>query len=63
MKKNTDFTKCPFCKSVVEVDIDFAIKNGRIFCNACCKAFDIKVGEEEEDSKPKKKEVDDFDYW
>jgi len=38
---------CPYCKSIVEVNIDWAIRNGRVFCNSCCKAFDVRVGEEE----------------
>lgn len=48
-KKEYDFTKCPYCKSVVKIDIEFAIKNERVFCNSCCKAFDIKIGEEEDE--------------
>ena len=64
---NTEYTKCPFCKSVVKVDVKFAIKNGRIFCNSCCKAFDISIEEEEEvpvKEEPVKKPIrDDFDYW
>lgn len=40
-------TQCPYCKSVVLVNIKWAIQNGRVFCNSCCKAFDIHVGEEE----------------
>jgi uncharacterized Zn finger protein (UPF0148 family) len=50
----TQYTACPFCKSVVEVDINWAIRNGRIFCGSCCKSFDIRVGEETEDEPPKK---------
>lgn len=65
--RNIEYTKCPYCKSVVEVNIDFAIRNGRIFCNSCCKAFDIQVGEEEDDEVPtpvsKKEEVDDDGFW
>lgn len=62
--KNIEYTKCPYCKSVVEVNINFAIRNGRIFCNSCCKAFDIHVGEEEDEApKSKKEEVDEDGFW
>lgn len=49
-----EYTPCPFCKSIVEVNIDWAIRNGRIFCGGCCKSFDIRVGEETSDEPPKK---------
>lgn len=48
------YISCPFCKSTVEIDISWAIRNGRVFCGSCCKAFDIRVGEETEDEPPKK---------
>ena len=50
------YTGCPFCKQVVEVDISWAIRNERIFCGSCCKSFPIRVGEETEDEPPKKEE-------
>jgi len=50
----SQYMPCPFCKSVVEVNIDWAIRNGRVFCGGCCKSFDIRVGEEEDDEPPKK---------
>ena len=56
---NNNFTKCPFCDSLVEVDIPFARKNKRIFCGTCCKAFDIEV----EDEVPEKPIKDNYDYW
>lgn len=43
----TQPTQCPYCKSLVLVNIKWAETNGRVFCNTCCKAFDILVGEEE----------------
>ena len=54
MKKdsNIEYTKCPFCKSVVEVNVRFAKENGRIFCNSCCKAFDIMIEDDEPEEKP-----------
>jgi transcription elongation factor Elf1 len=62
--KNTEYVKCPFCKSVVEVDVAFAKKNGRVFCGACCKSFDIRIEEDDEPEEPVKKPIkDDFDYW
>ena len=45
----TQPTQCPFCKSIVLVNIRWAIQNGRVFCNSCCKSFDIHVGEEEDE--------------
>jgi uncharacterized Zn finger protein (UPF0148 family) len=39
---------CPFCKSIVEVDIQWAMKNGLVFCGTCCKSFPVKVYEQEE---------------
>jgi len=51
--KNID---CPYCNSNVEVDIDFAKKNGRIFCGGCCKSFEIKIEDDKDDKN--------FgDYW
>lgn len=49
-----EYTNCPFCRSTVEIDISWAIRNGRVFCGECCKAFDIRVGEETSDEPPKK---------
>lgn len=34
---------CPFCKYPVEVDMEWAARNGRVFCGTCCKAFDVNV--------------------
>ena len=48
------YISCPFCKSTVEIDISWAIRNGRVFCGSCCKSFDIRVGEETDDEPPKK---------
>lgn len=48
------YIPCPFCKSTVEINISWAIRNGRVFCGSCCKSFDIRVGEETEDEPPKK---------
>lgn len=63
---NTEYTPCPFCKSVVTIDVKFAKSNGRVFCGSCCKSFDIHIEEDEEEKKEEKafKSVrDDFDYW
>lgn len=38
--------QCPFCSAPVEIDIDWARKNGRIFCGGCCKAFDVTIQSE-----------------
>ena len=50
------YISCPFCKSTVEIDISWAIRNGRVFCGSCCKSFDIRVGEETDDDPPKREE-------
>lgn len=49
MKREMEYIKCPFCKSAVEIDVEFAAKNGRVFCNGCCKAFDVKIQKATED--------------
>jgi len=40
----------------MEIDLDFAIENGRVFCGTCCKAFEVdfekKKIEEDEDEIP-----------
>lgn len=41
--KETKIIECPFCKSDLEIDVEFAKKNGRVFCGSCCKAFEIKI--------------------
>jgi uncharacterized Zn finger protein (UPF0148 family) len=63
--KNTEYCKCPFCKSTVEIDVKFAAKNGRIFCGGCCKAFNIKIEEEvetEEEISVPNEESDSWDW-
>ena len=42
-------SSCPFCKSIVMIDIKWAIQNGRVFCGGCCKSFEVHIGEEEPD--------------
>lgn len=59
---NVEFTPCPICKSIVKIDVAWAKKNERVFCNSCGKAFDISIEDEEE--KPAKKEhKSDTSYW
>ena len=41
--------QCPFCGTTFKVDADWIVKNERVFCGTCCKAFDAKLEEE----KPK----------
>lgn len=62
---NIEFCRCPYCKSTVEVNVAWAKKNGKVFCNGCCKAFDLKIEEDEPDEKVSKSEKDgfNFDYW
>lgn len=39
---------CPYCKYPLKVDVEFAKKNGRVFCNTCCKSFEVVLEEEED---------------
>lgn len=55
MEREIKIIKCPYCQSDVEMDVEFAKKNGRIFCGGCCKAFDVQVREE----KPRRNTYDD----
>jgi transcription elongation factor Elf1 len=52
-EKEVKIMECPFCKSDLEIDIEFAKKNGRVFCGSCCKSFEVKIQE---------KSVRDRDY-
>lgn len=47
---------CPVCKYLIKVPIAWAIKNERIFCENCCKSFEIHVGEEENEPPVKQDE-------
>lgn len=61
---NIEHCRCPYCKSEVEINVAWAKKNGKVFCNACCKSFDLRIEEDEEpNEKVTKSEKDDFDYW
>lgn len=50
--KNIEYCKCPFCGYTVEIDVAWAKKNGRVFCGTCCKAFDLRIEEDDEDEIP-----------
>lgn len=54
----TQVMNCPFCNSILDVDIDWAIRNERIFCGTCCKSFPVRIGEDTTD-KPEPEKVDD----
>jgi uncharacterized Zn finger protein (UPF0148 family) len=47
--------QCPLCGFPIIVARSWAIKNGRIFCDTCCKAFDVEIKQEERDSIPYRK--------
>lgn len=51
-------TKCPLCKSEIDIDVEFAVKNKRVFCPECCRAFDVDISE-----KPKYEEYSDVEYY
>lgn len=55
-------TKCPLCKSEIEIDVDFAIKNKRVFCTECCRAFDVEIDEKPIPSSYSEIEYDEGDY-
>lgn len=40
--------QCPFHKGVITIDPEWATKNGRVFCNSCCKSFEVRVEQTEE---------------
>jgi len=56
---NIEYTPCPICKSIVEIDVAWAKKNQRVFCNMCGKAFDIKI---QEDTEEKVDKEDEFNW-
>lgn len=64
---NIEHCGCPYCKAEVEVDVAWAKKNGKVFCNGCCKSFDLRIEEDDEEEIPEeeeiKKEEFNFDYW
>lgn len=53
--KNKELMPCPYCKSILEIDVDWAIRNERYFCGECCKSFPIRIGEVPEE--PKKESI------
>jgi len=44
--------RCPFCSHSVDVNIAWAYKNKLIFCDTCCKSFEVQVKEPEKDLPP-----------
>lgn len=49
---NIEHVPCPYCKYSVEINVRFAISNGRVFCQTCCKSFDIRIEEDEKEEIP-----------
>lgn len=41
--KNTQPVICPFHKDEILIDVDWAATNGRVFCEVCCKSFEVQV--------------------
>ena len=39
----SNYIFCPLCNAEVELDVEWAEKNGRLFCGTCCKSFEIKL--------------------
>lgn len=49
---------CPLCNSLIEIDIAWAKKNGRVFCGTCCKSFDVIIKQEPEpEPEPEKSTI------
>lgn len=46
--------ECPFCGSAVITTVEWAMKNGRLFCDTCCKSFPVatKEAEKQKDEGP-----------
>ena len=53
----TDFydIECKFCQNdILQIPLDWIVKNGRVFCGNCCKSFEVRA--EKEPELPFKKE-------
>lgn len=35
--------ECTFCEHDIEVPLQWAVTNGRVYCPCCSKSFDVKV--------------------
>lgn len=44
--------ECRFCGTEFSVARNWIVTNGRVFCTSCCKAFDVRLGEEYEEQLP-----------
>ena len=55
------YIQCIYCKYPMEIDLDFAIKNGRVFCGTCCKAFEVDF--EKKKIKEDEDEIPDIPYF
>jgi hypothetical protein len=44
---STEKVECPFCGYQFKESKEWIIKNGRVFCGCCCKAFDVELEEPE----------------
>jgi hypothetical protein len=51
--------QCPFCNTIFEEAKDWVLKNKRVFCNNCCKSYDIEIESNEEDEPA---DTSDSDY-
>lgn len=43
----TKVVECKFCDEDLVIDVEWAKKNGRVFCGNCGKSFDIVIEKEE----------------
>lgn len=56
-KAKMQVIQCIYCEIPMEIDVEFAINNERVFCGNCCKAFDVKI-----DKKKIEEEEEDLDF-
>ena len=38
--------ECQFCNNIIEVPASWIKTNGRVFCDSCCKSFDVELEKE-----------------
>lgn len=57
MSDNDLDIRCRLCNHPFTTDKQFAIKNKRVFCPSCCKAFDVNITETKEASDWYKKYI------
>jgi hypothetical protein len=54
---DTKLIECPYCECSIKIDAAWVRKNGRAFCEHCCKSFECILPEKDEEKKN-----DDWDW-